>query len=281
MEKVKIKVFDGIFSHNPYSCLNCESENMEWIVNPSEVNDGDVVVFTDASLDKVKLFADKRIYKIAWFIESPVIMNQNIIFGYIDDFDEIYTCRKDFLEKSSKFKFLPYWCMWIKPEDRKLYDKTKLVSIIASHKRYAPGHALRHEVIAKIKGIDLYGNGYRSIGDKLEGLKDYKFSITIENCKQDYYFTEKLMDCFVTGTVPIYWGCPTNKFFDSNGILTFNSISELQSIIDRIYNERDLYEKMLPHIKINFDIATQFKSPEDYMYYYLLPKSDTLTNGTY
>jgi hypothetical protein len=267
MEKLPIKVYDGIFSHFPYSCMNCNSDQMVWIVNPpvSDVKDGDVVVFTDESLIKVKEFKDKNIVKIAWFIESPVIVNQNVIFDYIDDFDEIYTVRRDFLEKSPKFKFLPYWCMWIKPEDRKMYSKSKLVSIIASHKRFAPGHHLRHEVISKLgPKFDLYGNGYRPIGDKIEGLKDYRFSIVIENCKQDYYFTEKLMDCFVTGTIPIYWGCPSiGNYFDPNGILQFDSISELNDILNNL--SEDQYNKMLPYVHINFNKALKYKSPEDYM----------------
>ena len=43
------------------------------------------------------------------------------------------------------------------------------------------------------------------------------------------------MDCFICGTVPIYWGCNTiEKFFDSKGILHFDTMEELNSHISRI-----------------------------------------------
>ena len=60
MKRKKIKVFDSIFSHNPYSCYNCDSEYMEWILNPKEINDGDIVFFTENDLDKVLLYKDRN-----------------------------------------------------------------------------------------------------------------------------------------------------------------------------------------------------------------------------
>jgi hypothetical protein len=73
---------------------------------------------------------------------------------------------------------------------------------------------LRHQSVLKFKDkMDLYGRGYNPVEYKLKCLKDYAFSLTIENTKKDYYFTEKLIDCFMTGTVPIYWGCPSIQKF--------------------------------------------------------------------
>ncbi len=36
--------------------------------------------------------------------------------------------------------------------------------------------------------------------------KNHETHIQVENSQIDTYFTEKLLDCFLTGTVPIYWG---------------------------------------------------------------------------
>ncbi|MDB2522374.1 glycosyltransferase family 10 [Planktomarina temperata] len=46
-----------------------------------------------------------------------------------------------------------------------------------------------------------------SMDDKLESLRDYRFHIAIENSSYDGYFTEKITDCFLAGTYPIYYGC--------------------------------------------------------------------------
>lgn len=43
--------------------------------------------------------------------------------------------------------------------------------------------------------------------NKLEKLKEYKFSICYENmCDVKGYITEKIFDCFAAGVVPVYWG---------------------------------------------------------------------------
>jgi hypothetical protein len=52
----------------------------------------------------------------------------------------------------------------------------------------------------------------------------------IENVVDDCWFTEKLLDSFLSGTIPIYCGCPTiGDFFDLQGMLLFTSVDELVS----------------------------------------------------
>jgi hypothetical protein len=43
---------------------------------------------------------------------------------------------------------------------------------------------------------------------KFEAFRDYQYSIVVENSRVRNYFTEKLLDCFLERTVPLYWGCP-------------------------------------------------------------------------
>eukprot|EP00620_Florenciella_sp_RCC1587_P021099 CAMPEP_0182561832 /NCGR_PEP_ID=MMETSP1324-20130603/4262_1 /TAXON_ID=236786 /ORGANISM="Florenciella sp., Strain RCC1587" /LENGTH=60 /DNA_ID=CAMNT_0024774579 /DNA_START=220 /DNA_END=399 /DNA_ORIENTATION=+ len=46
------------------------------------------------------------------------------------------------------------------------------------------------------------------------------FHIAIENVKSNGYFTEKLLDCFLTRTVPLYWGCPNiGEYFEVEGMI--------------------------------------------------------------
>jgi hypothetical protein len=83
------------------------------------------------------------------------------------------------------------------------------------------------------------------------------FTIVIENCKEDYYFTEKLIDCLLSGTIPIYWGCPSiHNFFDKDGILQFNTVEECVQIIKNI-TEND-YFKRLSIVNANFETALQY-----------------------
>jgi hypothetical protein len=69
------------------------------------------------------------------------------------------------------------------------------------------------------------------------------FSLAIENVREKNYFSEKIVDCFITKTIPIYWGCPNiSDFFDINGIIEFKDFNDFLNISnnlkDLFYNER-------------------------------------------
>ena len=101
--------------------------------------------------------------------------------------------------------------------------------------------------------VDLYGRGIREIPSKLDALKNHAFSVAIENNTDvnDYYFTEKLTDCLITGTVPIYHGCPNiGEFFDMDGILTFSTQDELDNILKSLSEEK--YNSMKVAIENNY-----------------------------
>ena len=142
----------------------------------------------------------------------------------------------------------------------KIYKKTNFnkASCITSSKSFLPGQVDRLNFVNSIKDrVDLYGRGIREIPSKLDALHNYAFSVAIENnvSKDDYYFTEKLLELFVTGTVPIYYGCPNiDEFFDMDGILTFSNQSELDDILSNLSKEK--YNSMLDSVKNNFSLAT-------------------------
>jgi len=159
---------------------------------------------------------------------------------------------------------VPIGGCWLHKDYHKIYNKSKEVSMITSKKNFLPGHLLRAEIIKLNQQIDIFGRGYKESSTKLYGLQEYKFSLVIENCKKDYYFTEKLIDCFVTGTIPIYWGCPSiGKFFDSDGILTFDTIDEF---IEILQNLDGVYEKKLKSIKKNFNLSKKYLVADDLLY---------------
>jgi hypothetical protein len=140
-------------------------------------------------------------------------------------------------------------------EALKMYNKTKLVSAVVSTKAFLPGHVKRLHFINSIKDrIDLFGRGTgKEIPSKLDALADYMFSVAIENIScDDNYFTEKLVDCFLTGTIPIYHGCVNiGEHFDSRGILYFENEEQLINIFNNLSPEK--YYKMLEYARINYE----------------------------
>jgi glycosyltransferase involved in cell wall biosynthesis len=150
----------------------------------------------------------------------------------------------------------------------KVYDKNKLVSCISSNKAFLEGHKKRLEFVNHIRNredLDLFGNGFNFIKQKLEGLKNYKFSVAIENTYEINECTEKITDCFLTGTIPIYYGCPNiGEIFNKKGILTFTTKSELDEILNDISINGDLiYKNKLKYIKENFNLAQQYRPSLD------------------
>jgi hypothetical protein len=92
-------------------------------------------------------------------------------------------------------------------------SKTKLVSIVASTIAILPGHKRRLEFVERlIRQLphlenDLYGRGRKKeLTRKIDGLRDYMFSIAIENTATPSYITEKFTDCIRAGVVPLYFG---------------------------------------------------------------------------
>ena len=115
--------------------------------------------------------------------------------------------------------------------------KTLSCSIISSGKTDLVGHKLRHQVIAWLRlrdyDVDVLGRGYKPFEHKQDGLLPYTYSVIIENVQEPDYFTEKLLDCFICGTIPLYWGASNiSQYFNTDGMVICNDLEELQGAIE-------------------------------------------------
>lgn len=107
-------------------------------------------------------------------------------------------------------------------------QKTKLVSAIGSKLTDLPLHRLRSEFLDSLESdddiVEVFGKGRAFLEDKSDGLLPYMYSIAIENTVSDNYWTEKLSDCFLAWTVPIYVGDPSvAKVFPKGSIIHLDS----------------------------------------------------------
>lgn len=261
MYKEKLYINDNTFSHAPSSSWYNQPNYFEWVRNRDD--ETDKIFITDLHL--VDNYRNKKVY--GWIIEPPELIPGYYSFAKENHqkFEKIFTYDKELLNISDVFDFLPIGGCWIEEGDRKIHQKNKLICTISSNKRMTKSHNFRHEVISKIPKIDVFGNGYNPIHKKIEVLKDYMFCVVIENQKMDYLFTEKIIDCFVTGTIPIYYGCPSiNKFFNSEGLIVFETIDELNEIIKNL--DKNFYETKLEFIKENFELAKKYVVADDIIY---------------
>lgn len=123
--------------------------------------------------------------------------------------------------------------------------KTKPLSCIVSSLKQLEGHRLRLSFVTNCKKeipeLDMFGKGINYITDKMEGLLPYRYSLAIENASIPYYFTEKINDCFLAWTVPLYHGCTNiSKFFPAKSYITIdinNTRAAINKIRDIIAND--------------------------------------------
>jgi alpha(1,3/1,4) fucosyltransferase len=76
------------------------------------------------------------------------------------------------------------------------------------------------------------------VAEKLETLSQYRFSLCLENSVFEGYISEKIFDCFFTGTIPIYLGAPdvervipSETFVD---LRKFKNYRELETFLDSL-----------------------------------------------
>jgi len=258
----KLNIIDNFFSHASSSSWYNSPKNFLWD-RDTILDDNQIVVITDLTL--VEKLPNKKVY--GWLVESPLVTPQYYEYAKnnFNLFEGIFTFDVELLNISEKFVLIPLGGCWINENERFITEKNKLISMIYSNKKHLVGHKLRHDISNQINGIDFYGSGYKPIINKSEALKEYMFSITIENCKKDFYFSEKLIDCFITGTIPIYWGCPSiGNFFNEKGIIVFNNIDDLKDILKDI--DKKYYDERKKYILENYEICKNYLVADDIIF---------------
>jgi len=169
-------------------------------------------------------------------------------------FHRVLTCDEALLASLPNAQYFVFGSTWVPDWRDKDVTKTRMLSLIASKKRRLRGHRMRHRIVrwmrARAIDADIMGGAYRPFDDKADGLAPYRYSVVIENTRQNGYFTEKLIDALLLKTVPIYWGAPDiGRFFDMEGIIECRSEQEIRDAVERI-SIAD-YQARLPAIEAN------------------------------
>ena len=88
-----------------------------------------------------------------------------------------------------------------------------------------------------------YKHAVTPFQNKEDGIKNYRYSIALENSAQVNYFTEKIIDCLLLWTIPIYWGCPNiSRFFPEHSYynVSLDSPQEVTDIIKRPIEKKNI-----------------------------------------
>ena len=171
---------------------------------------------------------------------------------------------------------------WLK--DRHIPKKTVLLTALCSCRATQGSHngyrarAMAAELLTDM-GVTVYGRGgYADVpgkarntsgipgsvypGDKWEVIAPAQFSVEAECNRVEYWFTEKLLDCLVMKTVPVYRGAPNvGDYFDTRGMLLWDTLADLRSILEDIQAGRIQYADFELYLSVNRVEAYRYAYP--------------------
>ena len=213
---------------------------------------------------------------------TSIVPNDYLIFeknpSLYKDFDKIFTFSSKILNSVPNSVFIPFQSTPIYGREEKeivdvnlCYKKTKNISFLSSNKVMCDMHRQRIALANKCKNerlADTYGkfDGGKP-AELTDVLTEYRYTIIVENEIDDYYFTERLTNCFLSMTIPIYCGATKiGDFFNMDGIITLNpSDFDRISEILKNCNEED-YQNRINAIIDNFNRVQKYKNIFDSMY---------------
>ena len=260
MNRQEINLIGSGFQHSP-STSGFDPLYMKWVKGSQTAP---ISIYVDQGLNHQ---TNPKTKNYGWLSESRTIignlydwaknnvdyLKQNFILVFTHDVELANYSDIFALVQSSGKSFI---------SEGQIYEKTKLVSMIASNKVMCSEHVFRQEMINKFsKKCDHYGRGFIELANKSDGLRDYCFSITMENATYSNMFTEKITDCFMTGTIPVYYGIPNiGDFFNKDGIIILNEEFKIEDLTFDLYHSK--INAVIDNLKISKDLLVA----EDYIY---------------
>ena len=221
--------------------------------------------------------------RYGFLTESPAIVPKSYkLFdkfkGLEKDFEYIFTYDADTLEKIDNARYVPFGASLYNGSFSEAdchKHKTRDVSILSSNKLMCDLHKYRYDLAWKCKNYNLadtYGN---FDGGNLvtldDTLRDYRFSICIENLVSPYFFTERLVAALANQTIPIYLGAERiDEKFNLDGIIQINTKTDIEKVLKECTKEN--YENRLNAVLDNYERVKEYTMPYDYLYTHYIRK---------
>lgn len=187
-------------------------------------------------------------------------------------YTHLFTYHEDILLNNPKAVLFNGMSTWVNPNMKR--EKKFCVSTCVGGKKGSnfPGYAQRHELWARRGEItmdkDFYLSGQSRIagadydnnlvlGEYKDIMFDCQYHVAIENANMRNAFSEKILDCFLSYTIPIYIGTPNiGDFFNMDGILHCNTIDEAIVVMNGL--TEDDYNKKIDAVKENYTKALKY-----------------------
>jgi hypothetical protein len=272
---IEFQIVDKSFAHDEGTVAGVVPKYLKWKRDNLDQS-RPVFLCNDSLNDLAYQNWNGEIYGLLF--ESPAIFPKtyDLVPTYIDKLKYLFTPNSDLIrEYPEKTRYIPGGGIWnsvmLDSHATELPEKQFLVSMLSSSKMMCGLHQFRLNVANMLKrNPDLSPHVYiQNPGEYINPsvtLNKYCYSIIIENHISNNYFTEKILNCFATGVIPIYFGAKhIDYFFDGSAILKFQSIETLSQLLMSLsFNE---WEIKMTSLKDNRALAkAKYRCIEDYLY---------------
>ena len=232
--EIKLKIKGFLDEKRPFDWLKGKLDN-EFILKLEEDNP-DYLIYNVFTKDDF-LFKFNNSIKIAYYTEN-IIPDLNLADYIIGHYHIIYLDRY--------FKFSTLYGTNFKDIDEKRKNllknplRKKFCAAVISNCG-TKSSLFRIDFIKKLseyKKVDMGGKCKNNVGkvkDKIDFLSNYKFSIAMENSNGDGYLSEKIIDSFLAGTIPIYYGdYILDEFINPKSYILIKGEKDVENKIDYI-----------------------------------------------
>lgn len=127
--------------------------------------------------------------------------------------------RKDCLKKQLNLK---------RVELIEYFGKDNLLELFGT--RWELTNVLPRRIESRVRPI-LNKLNPRVCKDKIKEISNYKFAVCFENVRYQGYITEKIIDCFAAGVIPIYCGAPdVDEYIPRGSYINFDDFEDLDKL---------------------------------------------------
>ena len=136
--------------------------------------------------------------------------------------------------------------------------KEDKISIVTSNKnrKKRPYYGKRLKFIKELQELipdhlELYGRGFRSVGEKAQALLPYKYHLALENCSGKFTWTEKISDPLLCWSYPFYFGCTNMEEDLPAGSFSYVDLQDPRGSAEKMVHaiQNQLWEQSLASIK--------------------------------
>ena len=118
--------------------------------------------------------------------------------------------------------------------------------------------------LSEVGEIDLFGRSVRNyIEDKIGTAGKYWFNLCFENDLYPGYVTEKILEAWISKSVPLYWGSDKAGILNPDAYVNlkdFDCLGDFVEYVSALYADKDRMKAMIkqPLFKKEFDYASIF-----------------------